>query len=103
FLEQASNQGASMTQAACALGVSERSLRRELERTGTSYRRLVRDARERRARRELRTTDKTIQEIAFELGFDTASNFARSFKQWTGVTPSAFRQRQANRAPAGQN
>ncbi|MEO0754447.1 MAG: helix-turn-helix transcriptional regulator, partial [Pseudomonadota bacterium] len=73
------------------------------EQTGTSFRRLVRDARERHARKQLMTSDKSIQAIAFELGFDTASNFSRSFKQWTGVTPSAFRERQINGAPAGQN
>lgn len=103
FLEEDFNLGASLAQTACALGLSERSLRRQLEQTGTSFRRLVRDARERHARKQLITSDKSIQAIAFELGFDTASNFSRSFKQWTGVTPSAFRARQMNGAPVGQN
>ena len=103
FLEKPSNRGASLAQTACSLGISERSLRRELERTGTSFRRLVRDARERQARRELMATNKSIQAIAFDLGFDTASNFARSFKQWTGVSPSAFRARHLSDGAASQN
>lgn len=103
FLEEDFNLGASLAQTAVALGLSERSLRRQLEQTGTSFRQLVRDARERHARKQLITTDKSVQAIAFELGFDTASNFSRSFKQWTGVTPSAFRARQLGEAPDGQN
>ena len=34
---------------------------------------------------------RSIATIAFELGFDTPSNFTRSFKQWSGIAPSAFR------------
>jgi len=103
FLEEGSNLGASLAQTAGAFGLSERSLRRQLEQNGTSFRRLMRDARERYARKQLLTSDKSIQAIAFELGFDTASNFSRSFKQWTGVTPSAFRTHQLVGGPDGQN
>ena len=103
FLEEGTNIGATLSQTACALGLSERSLRRQLEQTGTSFRRLMRDVRERYARRQLLTSDKAIQAIAFELGFDTASNFSRSFKQWTGVTPSAFRIRQLETGSDDQN
>jgi len=102
FLEEDNNLGASLSQTASALGLSERSLRRQLQQTGTSFRRVVRDARERHARKQLITSDKSVQAIAFELGFDTASNFSRSFKQWTGVTPSAFRARRLKGIPASQ-
>ncbi|MEL7113451.1 MAG: AraC family transcriptional regulator ligand-binding domain-containing protein [Pseudomonadota bacterium] len=91
FLEGDGNLGVSLAETANALGVSQRSLRRQLEQTGTSFRKLVRDRRESHARKQLAQSNKPIQTIAFELGFDTASNFSRSFKQWTGVSPSAFR------------
>lgn len=103
FLEGEGNLGASLADTANALGVSQRSLRRQLEKTGTSFRKLVRERRERRARKQLSQSDTPIQAIAFELGFDTASNFSRSFKQWTGLTPSAFRARHDGHNYSGQN
>ena len=43
------------------------------------------------ARRELRFSDKSIKEIAFELGFDDPLYFSSFFKKCTGMTPSEFR------------
>lgn len=80
-----------ISDAAAATGYSERGLRRQLEKSGTSYRDLLDKARHTRARWALANTTRSIQEIAFELGFDSASNFARSFKRWTGQTPRNFR------------
>ena len=40
---------------------------------------------------QLRTTNKTMQEIAFELDFPDQSFFARYFKKHTGLTPVAYR------------
>ena len=34
--------------------------------------------------------DKTIQEIAYEVGFNTPNNFNRVFRQITGMSPNAF-------------
>ncbi|NJK33418.1 MAG: AraC family transcriptional regulator [Deltaproteobacteria bacterium] len=42
-----------------------------------------------------------IKTIAHTLGFDTPSNFTRSFKHWTGTSPSAFR-RHAHTDAAGR-
>jgi AraC-like DNA-binding protein len=88
---------------ALALGYSERGLRRQLERSGTSYRKLVDEARAQRARDLLATTALPIQTIAFALGFETPSNFGRSFKRWTGTTPNAFRESQQAKAGLGRN
>lgn len=103
FLEGEGNLGSSLAETANALGVSQRGLRRQLEQTGTSFRQLARERRERHARKQLARSNKPIQTIAFELGFDSASNFSRSFKSWTGDTPSAFRARQIRPNPPGQN
>jgi AraC-like DNA-binding protein len=91
FLEKDGNLGAPLSVAAGLLGYSERSLRREFEKTGTSYRLLVEQVRERRARQLLAGGTLSIQAIAHGLGYETSSNFARSFKRWTGVTPSDYR------------
>ena len=44
-----------------------------------------------RAEELLRTTDKSVTEIAFEVGFDDSSYFARQFRKWTKMTPRAYR------------
>ena len=44
----------------------------------------------------LRDTTESISDIAKVLGFKAASHFARCFKYFTGLTPSEFRNSQAN-------
>jgi len=39
----------------------------------------------------LRTTDKTILEIALEIGYDSHEGFTKAFKKRYGVTPSEYR------------
>ncbi|PXW11039.1 helix-turn-helix protein [Chryseobacterium sp. CBTAP 102] len=43
------------------------------------------------AKNQLRQTTKSVSEIGYELGFDSASYFTRFFKKETGITPSVFR------------
>lgn len=43
------------------------------------------------AKRLLRYTDKQIQEIAYEIGFDDIQAFSRFFKNQTGISPSSFK------------
>jgi AraC-like DNA-binding protein len=103
FVEQERKLNAPLSAVAVALGYSERGLRRQLERSGTSYRKLVDEVRTQRARDMLATTALPIQTIAYMLGFETPSNFARSFKRWTGTTPKDFRDGRRPRPEAGQN
>ena len=35
--------------------------------------------------------DKELQQIAAAVGFDSEKSFARAFREWTGVAPSAYR------------
>jgi AraC-like DNA-binding protein len=93
ILEDKSSLSASLSDVAAELGYSERGLRRQLARSGTSYLNLVNQVRERRARSLLANSTTPIKAIADALGFGSPSNFARSFKRWTGVSPKAFRDR----------
>ncbi|HTN07016.1 helix-turn-helix transcriptional regulator [Agriterribacter sp.] len=43
------------------------------------------------AKNKVFDTDKTISEIAYDLGFKYPQHFTRLFKQKTGVTPNAYR------------
>ncbi|MEH7829169.1 AraC family transcriptional regulator [Gemmobacter denitrificans] len=101
-LEGATSLTVSLADIAAELGYSERGLRRQLDRSGTSYRLLLDQVRERRARSLLSSTTQPIKAIAGTLGFESSSNFARSFKRWTGLTPVDFRDQARAQADAGQ-
>ncbi|MEO1639482.1 MAG: AraC family transcriptional regulator [Pseudomonadota bacterium] len=92
ILERAPTLTVSLSDVAAELGYSERGLRRLLDRSGTSYRSLVDQVRDQRARSLLSGSTQPIKAIAGALGFESSSNFARSFKRWTGLTPKAFRE-----------
>ncbi len=92
ILEGATNLTMSLSDVAAELGYSERGLRRQLDRSGASFRKLVDQVREQRARTLLSGSTQPIKAIAGALGFESSSNFARSFKRWTGLTPKAFRE-----------
>lgn len=49
------------------------------------------------AKRLLRESDMSITEIAFQTGFQNSAYFGKTFKKFTGVTPSAFRSADAGR------
>lgn len=78
--------------AARDLGVSERSLRRQLASENTSYREIVRAFLEASAKRMLREPARSIKETAIALGFVDARTFHRAFKAWTGMTPKEYRE-----------
>jgi len=44
----------------------------------------------------------TMEELAEQLGFQSASHFSRQFRRWTGMPPSAFRPRYI-RSPGNNN
>ena len=70
--------------------LSERTLRRKLNSEGTTLRRLVEEVRQDRAIALLETGERTLEEIAAELGFKSANAFGRAFRAWTGEAPSSF-------------
>ena len=44
------------------------------------------------AKRLMTSTDKTISEIAFEIGYNEKSYFSKVFKKKSGQTPTEFRE-----------
>jgi len=52
---------------------------------------LLDEVRQERASWLLANTDTTVEDIAYALGYEDASNFSRTFKRWCGQTPKEYR------------
>jgi len=76
---------------AARLGLSRRTLQRQLTPEGAVFRDLLFEFRANRARAMLIETDHSIVEIAKALGYEEVNSFRRAFRSWTGLSPSAFR------------
>ena len=63
------------------------------EDTGMSPYQFVVRSRVEHAQQLLMTTRMTVQEIAFQCGFNSAANFCYTFRRMTGVSPHAYRKR----------
>ena len=62
--------------------------------TGKTFTAILKEMRIHRAQELLTKTDKTIGEIAFELGFRDQSYFTKVFRDRVGLSPSSFRSMQ---------
>jgi len=77
-----------------SLHMSSRSLQRKLKEETTSFRQLLEDVRKELAKNYLVSSQQSVIEIAYQLGFQDPSNFTRAFKRWYSLSPSAFRLQQ---------
>jgi len=75
---------------ASTLNTSPRSLQRKLSAHGQSFSVLLESIRSELAQQYLSTPGRSASEVAYLLGFTEPGNFARSFKRWTGQTPSQY-------------
>lgn len=74
------------------LGMSGRSLRRQLQTEGQTYTQLVHRFRVDLAREYLGHSQLSAKETAYLLGFKDTNAFRRAFKLWTGQTIHEFRE-----------
>src|SRR5207245_1934660 len=82
-----------VSKVAKSLGMSVRTLQRRLGELGTTYQDVLDNVRHRSARRLLRRTDLSMEEVAFLLGFEEVNSLMRAFQIWEGTTPSRWRER----------
>ncbi len=75
------------------LRLSPASIRRELARTGLTYKELVQTTRRELAFAYLRQRHLLLSEIAFLLGYSELSAFSRAVRRWTGESPKTVRGR----------
>lgn len=73
------------------LNMSPSTLKLKLSQKGTSYRELLEKVRKEHSLVYVAKQDMPVGEIAYRLGFADASIFSRTFKRWTGYSPSHYR------------
>jgi AraC-like DNA-binding protein len=81
----------SFGQAADALHISRRTLKRKLTEQGILFSSLVEQGRRDKALLLLRSSELSVQQIADRIGYSTPGNFVRAFQRWTGGSPGAYR------------
>lgn len=94
LLERASER-MSMPEAARALGLGERSLRRRLAAEGRSFKEVEFQVLADVAKQLLSAEQRTIEEVAHAMGFSGPNAFYRAFKRWTGQSPSNYQPKAA--------
>lgn len=90
--------GIDLVQAAEQLGMSVRTLQRHLRVAGTTFRRELETARIHQAGLQLEAGERSVTEVALELGFASSQSFWRQFRRMTGVSPSDWRRTRGSAA-----
>lgn len=80
------------------LGVKPWTLRRQLRAENTDFSTLLEDERRRIACDWLLHSERSVNQIALDLGYSEQSAFNRAFKRWFGITPVNYRE-QGREAP----
>ena len=81
-----------------ALHVSSRTLQRRLQDEGSSFQRVLEEARHQLARHYLNNSVLELNEAAYLLGYEDANSFVRAFRTWEGVPPARWREKHRARA-----
>ena len=91
---------ASAGEVALALGLSERTLHRRLQVTGSSFRRVLEAFREAEAERLIAGGRQPLGEVALRLGFSDQTAWNRAFRRWKGMSPTQWSERHQPGGPA---
>ena len=81
-----------------ALHVSSRTLQRRLQDEGSSFQRVLEEARHQLARHYLNNSVLELNEAAYLLGYEDGNSFVRAFRTWEGVPPARWREKHRARA-----
>jgi len=90
--DRLTGQRPSMNVISETLHMSPRTLQRRLQETGSSFQRLLDEARHSMARYYLSNSVLELNEAAYLLGFEDPNSFGRAFRNWEGVPPSDWRE-----------
>jgi AraC-like DNA-binding protein len=84
------------------LHTASATLRRRLHEEGESYQSIKDQLRRDVAITYLSHSDRSVMDIALELGFAEPSAFHRAFKKWTGASPGEYRRSLATSLPRAE-
>lgn len=73
------------------LNLTARTVQRNLASEGTTFKKILDEARRDHTISEIKDTAYSVSEIAYRLGYRDLSSFYRAFKRWTGFTPVEYR------------
>jgi AraC-like DNA-binding protein len=96
--EKFTGQRPTVEDIAAMLHMSSRTLQRRLQDQGSSFQKVMEEARHRLARQYLNNSFLELNEAAYLLGFNNANSFVRAFRTWEGVPPARWREMQRERA-----
>ena len=100
-IDESYAQPLTLERLACSVGLSKAYLTTELrQKTGRTAMQWVLERRLREARRLLAESDLTVTRLAYDLGFEDSSHFARRFRSVHGVSPAAWREAERARRKA---
>jgi AraC-like DNA-binding protein len=85
-------QPISLERTAAAFAMSPATLKRKLQKHGTSFQQLCDEVRKHVALYLFAVKGFNNDEVAAYLGYHDATNLRRSFRRWTGLTPSGLRE-----------
>ncbi|MBI5954600.1 MAG: AraC family transcriptional regulator [Chloroflexi bacterium] len=91
ILSRLDDEDLSIQKVAKEMSVSVRTLQNHLEAEGVIFSDLLRDIREKLAKKYLHE-NYTVEQITYLLGFSEPSVFRKAFKKWSGVTPREYRE-----------
>lgn len=91
ILRSPQGKSANAQTVATQLNISGRTLHRQLKDEGASLQALKDQLRQQAAVEQLRRTRKSIKQIALSAGFQSEKIFSRAFRDWTGQSPTGFR------------
>jgi len=77
--------------------LSQRTLQRKLSEAGISFQQILDQTRKDTAIDYLQKTGFSLADIAFLLGYQEQSAFNHAFKEWTGASPGAYREKHFSR------
>ncbi|HYD95923.1 MAG TPA: AraC family transcriptional regulator [Noviherbaspirillum sp.] len=83
--------------------ITQRTLQRKLKEAGVTFQQVLDQTRRELALDYLKQERLSLAEIAFLLGYQEQSSFCHAFKEWTGLNPGAYRERQGRGERTGDD
>jgi AraC-like DNA-binding protein len=83
-------QDYSIDSVAKQVGMSKRTLHRQLLRRNTNYKQILDAVRKKRILETLSKSSTSVTKLAYDLGYSDLANFRRAFKRIFGMTPQAY-------------